>query len=115
MLVEVDNTIRRALLAPPVVGGVVAVEFGKASLGRQLVVGVGLHDTWARKSPGEVTFEVWVAGARAATTVVGNRSGWHRLHIDTSAHDGKEVPVRFHVSSPQPASRQLSFAAEARR
>lgn len=115
MLVEVDNTIRRAILAPPVVGGVVAVEFARASLGRELVVGVGLHDTWARKSPGAVTFEVWIGGARAATAVVDNRSGWQRLRLDTSAHDGKQVPVRFHVSSPQPASRQLSFAAEARR
>jgi hypothetical protein len=80
-----------------------------------LVVGVGLHDTWARKSPGAVTFEVWIAGARAASTVVGNRSGWQRLRVDTSAHDGKRVPVRFHISSPQPAARLLSFAAEARR
>lgn len=115
MLVEVDNTIRRALLAPPVMGGVVAVEFQQASLGRELVVGVGLHDTWARKSPGAVTFEVWIAGARAATTVVDNRSGWHRLRVDTAAHDGKQVPVRFHISSLLPALRQLSFAAEARR
>jgi hypothetical protein len=114
MLVEVDNTIRNAILAPPVMGGVVGVEF-QAALGRELVVAVGLHDTWARKIPGSVTFEVWVAGAPAASTVVDNRSGWRRLRIDTSARDGQQVPVRFHISSRQPLSRLLAFAAEARR
>jgi hypothetical protein len=115
MLVEVDNTIRRAILAPPAPHAVVGVEFPAVPLGRELVVAVGLHDTWARKMPGTVTFEVWVAGAPVATTVVTNRSGWQQLRIDTSGRAGHLVPVRFHISSRTPMSRLLAFAAEARR
>ena len=49
-----------------------------------LAVAVGLHDTWARKIPGTVTFEVWVGGAPVASTIVTNRSGWQHLRIDTA-------------------------------
>jgi hypothetical protein len=115
MLVEVDNTIRRAILAPPTLNAVVGVEFPSVTLGRELVVAVGLHDTWARKIPGTVTFEIWVGGAPAATTVVTNRSGWQHLRVDTSNRAGQRVPVRFHISSRTPMSRLLAFAAEARR
>lgn len=114
-LVEVDNSIRRAILAPPVANAVVGVQFSSVSLGRELVVAVGLHDTWARKVPGTVNFEVWVGGAPAARAVVDNRSGWQRLRIDTSDRAGQTAAVRFHVSSRSPASRLLAFAAEARR
>lgn len=115
MLVEVDNTIRRAILAPPVANAVVGIQFPSVSLGRELVVYVGLHDTWARKVPGTVNFEVWVGGAPAASTVVDNRSGWRRLRIDTSDRAGQTAVVRFHISSRTPAARLLAFAAEARR
>jgi hypothetical protein len=114
-LVEVDTRIRRAILAPPVMRDIVAVEFPAVSLGRELVVAVGLHDAWARKSPGTVTLEVWIAGQPVRTTVADNRSGWRLLHIDTSARDGQPVPVRFQISSPRPEQRLLAFAAEARR
>lgn len=114
-LVEVDNTIRRAILAPPTPNAVVGVEFPSVTLGRELAVAVGLHDTWARKMPGTVTFEVWVAGVPAATAVVTNRSGWQHLHVDTAGRAGQQVPVRFHISSRTPLSRLLAFAAEARR
>jgi hypothetical protein len=115
VLVEVDNRIRRALLAPPLRGAVVGVEFQAVTLGRELVVAVGLHDTWARKSPGTVTFEIWIAGQPTRATVVSNRSTWEPLHIDTSSRAGQVVPVRFHISSPRPDARLLAFAAEARR
>ena len=115
MLVEVDNTIRRAILAPPEVAAVVGVEFPAVTLGRELVVAVGLHDTWARKVPGTVTFEVWIAGAAVTSTVVTNRSGWQHLRIDTSGRAGQQAAVGFHISSPTPMSRLLAFAAEARR
>ena len=114
-LVEVDTRIRRAILAPPVMRDIVAIEFPAVSLGRELVVAVGLHDAWARKSPGTVTFEVWIAGQPVRSTVADNRSGWRVLHIDTSARDGQVVPVRFQISSPRPEQRLLAFAAEARR
>ncbi len=114
-LVEVDQQIKLAILAPPVAGGIVAVEFQSTVLGRELVVAAGLHDTWARKSPGTVYLEVWIAGRPARGTIVDNRGGWRELRIDTSALDGQTAPVRFQISSPQPALRQLAFAAEARR
>jgi hypothetical protein len=114
-LVEVDQKIKSALLAPPVAGGIVAVEFQSAVLGRELVVAAGLHDTWARKSPGAVYLEVWIAGQPARGALIDNRSGWRELRIDTSTRDGQTVPVRFQVSSPQPVLRHLAFAAEARR
>ena len=115
VLVEVDNRIRRAILAPPVAGAVIAVEFPSVALGRELVVAAGLHDTWARKSPGSVTVEIWVAGQPVADAIVDNRSGWRSLVIDTSARDGQTLPVRFQISSPLPVLRHLAFAAEARR
>jgi hypothetical protein len=114
-LVEVDQQIRRAILAPPVAGAIISVEFPAVPLGRELVVAAGLHDTWARKSPGTAHLEVWVAGHPAQSADIGNRSGWHRLRIDTAARAGQTVPVRFQISSPQPALRNLAFAAEARR
>jgi hypothetical protein len=114
-LVEVDTRIRSAILAPPVMGAIVAVEFPAVAMGRELVVAAGLHDAWARKSPGSVYFEVWIAGQSRAGTIVDNRSGWSLLHIDTSARDGQIVSVRFQISSPRPQARQLAFAAEARR
>jgi hypothetical protein len=115
VLVEVDTRIRRAILAPPVTGAIVAVEFQSVTLGRELVVGTGLHDAWARKSPGSVYFEVWIAGQPARATIVDNRSGWNLLHIDTSMRDGQTLPVRFQISSPRSDLRHLAFAAEARR
>lgn len=114
-LVEVDQTIRRALLAPPAAGAIITIEFGSVSLGRELMVTAGLHDTWARKSPGTVNLEVWIAGQRAHSATIGNRSGWLPLRIDTTARDGQTVPVRFQISSPRPALRHFAFAAEARR
>jgi hypothetical protein len=114
-LVEVDTRIRRAILAPPVLGAIVAVEFPAVPLGRELAVAVGLHDAWARKSPGSVFFEVWIAGQPSRATIVDNRSGWSLLRIDTSARMGQMVPVRFQISAQRPELRQLAFAAEARR
>lgn len=114
-LVEVDQQIRRALLAPPVAGAIISIAFTSVSLGRELVVTAGLHDTWARKSPGTVNLEVWIAGQLVQSATIGNRSGWMPLRIDTSGRDGQTVPVRFQISSPRPALRHFAFAAEARR
>ncbi|MEO8214287.1 MAG: hypothetical protein ABI560_13895 [Myxococcales bacterium] len=114
-LVEVEQQIRRAILAPPVAGEIIALEFPAVPLGRELVIAAGLHDTWARKSPGTAHLEVWVAGQPVQSADIGNRSGWHRLRIDTAARAGQTVPVRFQISAPQPTLRYLAFAAEARR
>lgn len=114
-LVEVDNRIRRAILAPPVTSAIISVEFPSVTLGRELVVAAGLNDTWARKSPGSVYFEIWIASQPVASAIVDNRSGWRPLRVDTSARDGQMAPVRFQISSPLPVLRHLAFAAEARR
>ena len=47
-LVEVDQQIRRAVLAPPAPGVITAVEWPAVALGKELAVAAGLHDTWAR-------------------------------------------------------------------
>lgn len=115
-LVEVDTRIRRALMVPPVAGGIVSVEFPAAKLGRELVLAAGLHDVWARKlGRGTVNVEVWLDGQPVASVPVGNRSGWRPIHIDTVARDGQSASVRVQVSSPDPNLRYLAFAAEARR
>jgi hypothetical protein len=114
-LVEVDTGIRRAILAPPVMAAIVAVEFQSVNMGRELVVAAGLHDVWARKSAGTVYFEIWIAGRPVSNAIIGNRSGWRSIHIDTSAYEGQTLPVRFQVSAPRPEARNLAFAAEARR
>ena len=115
-LVEVDTRIREALLAPAQAGAILAIEFPAAELGRELVLAAGLHDVWARKyGRGTVNLEVWLAGRKLASATIGNRSGWHPIRIDTRALDGQTAPVRVQISSPEPAWRNLAFAAEARR
>lgn len=115
-LVEVDTRIREALLAPPVAGAILAIEFPEVALGRELIVTAGLHDVWARKyGRGTVNVEVWVAGQPAASATIGNRSGWHPIRIETAARDGQTASVRVQISSPDPSLRNLAFAAEARR
>ena len=115
-LVEVDTRIREALLAPPPAGAILAIEFPEVTLGRELIVTAGLHDVWARKyGRGTVNVEVWVAGRPAASATIGNRSGWHPIHVDTSTRDGQTGSVRVQISSPDPSLRNLAFAAEARR
>jgi len=121
-LVEVDTRIRGALLAPPPGGAgpgpvpILAIEFPEVTLGRELVVTAGLHDVWARKyGRGTVNVEVWLGDRPVTSATIGNRSGWHPIRIDTSARDGQTAPVRVQISSPEPALRNLAFAAEARR
>jgi hypothetical protein len=115
-LVEVDTRIREALLAPPPVGAILAIEFPEVALGRELIVTAGLHDVWARKyGRGTVNVEVWVAGQPVTSATIGNRSGWHPIRVDTAARDGQTASVRVQISSPDPSLRNLAFAAEARR
>jgi hypothetical protein len=117
-IVEVDNRLRRALLAQPVPGATVVVEFPAAQLGRSLVVAAGLHNTWMRKEArGPVDLRVAVGtgvGAVSRTFTTRNDDGWNRIHIDTSAFRGQTAPVRFEITSPAPYARHFAFAAEAR-
>lgn len=114
-ILEIGNALRSALLAPPVAGATVVVEWPAVTLGRELAVGAGLHHVWRRKLPGTVQLRVLVGGQELARDEATNRSGWRVRRYDTTAHQGKTLPVRFEITSAEPLERQLGFAAEARR
>jgi len=115
-LVEVDTRLRTALLAPPVAHAVLVVEWPAVPLGRELVFRAGLHDVWARKlGHGTVQVDVWMDGQWVTGAIIGNRSGWAPIRIDTSARDGGTSTVRVQISARDPHLRHLAFAAEARR
>lgn len=113
--VEVDQTLHRAMLAQPVAGGEVVIEFPAVPLGKELVVATGMHDTWARKAAnGPVDLRVVVAGTPQAAVRTTNESGWLVTRVDTAAHAGRVVPVQLVISSSLPYQRQFAVAAEAR-
>ena len=114
--VEVDTTVRRALLAQPVASSVVVIDYPAVPLGRELVVATGLHDVWQRKAGhGVVDMRVAIADAYASAIEATNDTGWQLTHIDTSASAGRVVDVRFEITSPEPFQRHFVLAAEARR
>lgn len=114
-LVEVDTRIRRAILAPPEAGALLAVEYPAVALGKELAVRTGLHDVWARKyATGTVYLKVLIDDRPVLEVVTGNRSGWLASRADTRAWEGKTARVRFEISSAAPALRHFAFAAESR-
>jgi hypothetical protein len=114
--VEVDTHLHQALLAQPVGGSTVAIEFPAVPLERELTIGTGMHDVWMRKSArGTVDLQVVIDGHPAWKITTGNDSGWKLSHIDTSALAGRTATVRFEITSPAPYARHFVFAAEARR
>jgi hypothetical protein len=114
--VEVDTTVHRGLLAQPVADATVVIEYPAVALGRELVIATGLHDVWMRKAgAGGVDLKVFVAGTPVAAVEATNDSGWLLTHVDTSAHAGRVVSVRFEISSPTPYQRHFVLAGEARR
>lgn len=114
-LVEIDTRVRRALLAPPAAGSVLAIEFAGVPLGRELAVAAGLHDVWARKyGTGTVGFKISIDGRVLSESTVHNRSGWHHQRIDTASLSGRAATVRFDIWSSAPYLRHFAFAAEAR-
>jgi hypothetical protein len=114
--VEVDTTLHRGLLAQPVGDATVVIDYPAVPLGRELVVATGLHDVWMRKAgQGEVHLRVVVAGTPTAAIVTTNDSGWQLTRVDTAAHAGRVVDVRFEITSPAPYQRHFVVAAEARR
>ncbi len=112
---EVDTHLHQALLAQPVGGAAVVLEYPAVPLGREITLGTGLHDVWARKAArGPVDLQVFVDGQPNWKVTTRNESGWLITHIDTRALRGKVVAVRFEITSPAPYQRQFVFAAEAR-
>jgi hypothetical protein len=114
-LMEIGTTLRNALYVQPVGGATVAVEFAQVPLGRELVVGGGLHHVWLRKyGEGTVKLRVLVDGREVGRSEASNRSGWRVDHFDTAAFVSKPATVRFEITSDKPFSRHFGFTAEAR-
>jgi hypothetical protein len=114
-IVEVDQRLRRALLAQPVPQATVVVEYPMVRLGRTLVVATGLHNTWMRKeAAGPVDMRVVVGTEADVSFTTRNDAGWVVRSIDTSARAGKLAVVRFEITSPEPYARHFAFAAEVR-
>jgi hypothetical protein len=113
--VEVDTQLHLGLLAQPVGGARVVVEYPAVLLGREIALATGLHDVWMRKAArGTVDIQVVINGHPSWKVTTSNRSGWLITHVDTSALTGQTVPVRFEITSPAPYARHFVFAAEAR-
>jgi hypothetical protein len=114
-MVEVDQRLRRGLLAQPVPQATVVVEYPLVPLGRTLVVAAGLHNTWMRKeASGPVDLRVVIGTEVDVSFTTRNEDGWAVRRIDTSARAGKLAVVRFEITSPQPYARHFAFAAEVR-
>jgi hypothetical protein len=114
-LMEIGTTLRNALYVQPVGGATVVVEYPQVPLGRELVVGGGLHHVWLRKyGDGTVKLRVLIDGKELGRTEASNRSGWRIDHFDTGARVGQPATVRFEITSDKPFSRHFGFTAEAR-
>jgi len=114
-IVEVDTSLRQALLAQPVERARVVVEFPAVLLGREIAVATGLSNVWMRKvAKGTVDVTVAIDGRPAMRVTTANQSGWLITHVDTAARAGQTAAVRFEVSSPAPYARHFALAAEAR-
>ena len=110
--VEVDTTVHRGLLAQPVANATVVIDYPAVPLGRELVDRDGparrldaqgrarASSTCASSSPGR----------RRRRIEATNDSGWQLTHIDTSAHAGRVVDVRFEITSPAPSQRHFVLA-----
>ena len=67
-VLEIGNTLRRALLVQPVANATVVLEYAQVPMGRELAVGAGLHNVWRRKGgDGTVRIRALVDGRRWAS------------------------------------------------
>jgi hypothetical protein len=114
-ILEIGNTLRRALEALPVQDATVVIEFPDVPLGRELAVAGGLHHVWMRKAgDGMVRLRALIDGQEVVAFDSGSRTGWKIVRADTSAWRGRQATVRFEVTSDRPYGRHFGFAAEAR-
>ncbi len=115
-IVEVDQRLRLAIMTEPVGGRPVAITFPAVPLGRELAIATGLHDTWMRKAAqGTVQARLLVGDRAVDLPETTNDSAWTETRVDTSAEDGRTLPVRLEIRSAAPLDRFFAFAAEARR
>ena len=115
-LLEIDTTPHLALATQPAGQSTTVIEYDQVPLGRELVVGAGLHNVWLRKAgKGTVRLRVLVQGRELGHIEAGSLTGWTLRRFDTSALTGQSQSVRFEITVDDPNSRTLGFAAEARR
>jgi hypothetical protein len=119
---EIDYQPRRGILAPALLGRVIAIEFPDVPLGAHLVGYTGLHDyisrlrVWQQVPGGRaadwpVDFRVLIDGKKQLEVRHLNSDGWRRFTVDTAP--GRHT-VRFEISAPDPSWRTFGFHAEAR-
>jgi hypothetical protein len=114
-LLEIDTTPHWALGFPMVGSATTVLEYDRVPLGRELAVGVGLHNVWLRKAgKGIVSVRVLVAGRELASLQAGSMTGWTLRKLDTAGLAGQTATVRFEITANDPNSRHLALAAEAR-
>jgi hypothetical protein len=114
-LLEIDTSPHFALATQPAAHSTTVIEFDRVPLGRELVVGAGLHNVWLRKAGrGTVSLRVLVQGHELGRIQAGSMTGWTLRKFDTSALAGQSQSVRFEITVDDPNARTLGFAAEAR-
>lgn len=114
-LLEIDTTHRNGLGVDPVEGRTLALEYRDVQLASELVVALGLHNVWLRKSgDGKVRVRVLRDGHDMGTLEATSASGWSIRRFDTSPLQGTPVRWRFEITVDRAHGRHLGFAAEAR-
>jgi hypothetical protein len=114
-LLEIDTNPHWVLGMPMVGSATTVLEYERVPLGRELAVGVGLHNVWLRKSgKGTVTVRVLVAGRELGRLQAGSMTGWTLRSLDTAGLVGQTAAVRFEITTNDPNSRHLGLAAEVR-
>ena len=114
-LLEIDTSPRFALGMPLADRATTAIEYDQVPLGRELVVGAGLHNVWLRKAgKGTVSLRVLIAGREWGRIAAGSLTGWTLRRFDTSGLAGQSQSVRFEITTDDPSGRYLGLAAEAR-
>jgi hypothetical protein len=110
---EIDYRPRRGILIPLEVARATRIAFDDIELGAKLVGYTGLHDYYARKNAdGPVQLRVFIDGVERANFMTRNSDDWRRFELDTQP--GRHA-VRFEISSPSPAWRNLGLHVEARK
>ncbi len=108
---EVDYQPRRAILVPVEAGATTRLEYD-VELGSKLVVYVGLHDYYARKSAdGKLDVRIAIDGQEKRHVEHRNDGGWERVELDTRGLTGQHT-VRFDVSAKAAVWRIGAIAAE---